>query len=483
MQPHLRLHLDLDSSRPLGAAEIATAIGKGVVQLPYADGARLPPVRVLAHQLGVSKNTIAAAYDELVARGIIASEERRGFFLAGPPDRAVESPEWNVAPPRVRPATLAELPSPRGTRGKRDGVIHLNNVFVDPDLLPRERIADCLRSVLRAPGIHTFYDAQGHLPLRMAIAKRLQARGIPARAEHVIITTGSQQALDIVCRALQRRSIATENPAYAIGKRLFEMNGVETVGLPFDPFTGIDLQRWKDMLSMARPSLLYLTSSFQNPTGYSYSTHELSSIVQLASELGFGILEDDWGSDMLSFSEFRPPLRSLGGEGVLYMNSFTKKLLPSLRIGFLLANDACLDSLIEAKRVATLANPTLIEAALAEFLDRGYFDAHLKAMQEELDRRYSACLEILRHTMPEGVRWTTPGGGPLLWLELPRSVDLSALRERLAQGGVAVLSSEESFFGAPHLHGFRIGYAYPKTAELERGLRTVAAEIQRQLAR
>ncbi|HSN68892.1 MAG TPA: PLP-dependent aminotransferase family protein, partial [Thermoanaerobaculia bacterium] len=381
------------------------------------------------------------------------------------------------ASPRLQPARLhANAIAP-------DDTLSLSRVFIDPELLPRQRLTECIRSVLRIPGIHTFYDAQGYAPLRQLIAERLRRRGIPAAAEHLIITTGSQQALDIVCRALAEKSIATENPAYFLAKRLFEMNSLAVTGLSFDPFRGVDVDAWSRQLRSARPSLLYLTTNFHNPTGYSHTSEGLEAILRIAAEIPMGILEDDWGSDMLSFSEFRPPLRALGGPHVLYMNSFTKKLLPSMRVGYLLGNEQTVSALVEAKRVSTLGNPMLMEVSLFEFLDRGYYDTHLEALQRALDVRYRLCIDLLRRTMPEGVSWTTPGGGPLLWVEVPRAVDLTRLARNLAAQRVSIDTSRESFFGEPHLHGFKLGYAYPTPEQLETGIPRLARAIARELER
>ncbi len=294
---------------------------------------------------------------------------------------------------------------------------------------------------------------------------------------HVVITTGSQQALDAVCRALSTRTIATEDPVYQQGKALFESLGAKLIGLRLDPFGPVPIDEWRAVLRATRPELFYTITSFHNPTGRSHSTHELLQILELARELDFALLEDDWGSDMLSNTEYRPTLRALGGSNVIYVNSFTKKLLPSLRIGFVAGNDKTLPALVSAKRVATLANPTLIEAALAEFLERGYYDTHLSGMQAELDRRYQTCLSALDELMPSGVSWTTPGGGPLIWLELPRSVDLDDLARRLLARRVAIGPVPLAFHGVPHLHGFPIGYAYLSSERLVSALRVLSEEL------
>ncbi|MGN6106979.1 MAG: PLP-dependent aminotransferase family protein, partial [Kofleriaceae bacterium] len=299
------------------------------------------------------------------------------------------------------------------------------------------------------------------------------ARVHPSPPDEVVITTGSQQSLDIVARALAVRRIALESPIYAYAKLLFENLGHELVGLPIDPFRtggGIDLAAWDAALARTRPALAYLISSFHNPTGYSYTSAELRGVLALCERHGVAILEDDWGSDMLSDGEYRPMLRMLGGKRVLYVNSFTKKLLPSLRIGFVAASPELVPTLVAMKRLSTLGNAWLTEAVVAEFLDRGYYDTHLQSLQRALDQRYAACLAALDELMPDGVRWTRPGGGPTLWLELPRALALPEVEQALARRGVYASNSSAAFVGAPHLHGFRIAYAFLAERELRRGL-------------
>ena len=458
--------------RRVNAEDIVRTLIEEVSEGRLPAGSRLPPVRALEHELGISKNTVQSAYDELCARGVLQTKEQDGVLgseCTGP------TPSSFVT--HAPAARLAEQPIDRPREAEPD-VLPLSMVFIDPELLPRERVAECIRSVLSIPGLHSLYDAQGHAPLREVIAKRLQARGMDVVAGDIVITTGSQQALDAVCRALAQRRIATENPVYQQAQALFASLGAELSGLRLDPFGPVPFDEWRDVLSRARPELLYCVTSFHNPTGRSYSTHELLQLLGLANEFSFAILEDDWGSDMLSCDEYRPTLRALGGRNVMYVNSFTKKLLPSLRLGFVAGNAETVPALVAAKRVATLGNPTLIEAAMCEFLERGYFDTHLAQMQAELDRRYARCLSALEALMPEGVRWTSPGGGPLIWLELPRDFALPALAERLLARKVRIGLMPRAFQGEPHLHGFPIGYAYLPTPTLTRGLEILAEELK-----
>jgi DNA-binding transcriptional MocR family regulator len=479
-QPYLRINFNRHNpGRSLAVNQIVTAIKDQMVTDHIAPGCRLPPVRVLAHQLGISKNTVQTAYDELAAQGLVESKRRVGLFVASDAKTVTVASSAKVPPP-----TCISLP-PNYTASRRRQTtvnsIDLSSVFIDPELLPRERLAACFRTVIKQPKLHVAYDAQGIPPLRRIIAERLQARGIDARAEDIVTTTGSQQALDIVCRALGCKRIATENPTYEHGKLLFEMNQVETIGLPLDPFYGLDVEAWERIIIASQPALVYLTTNYHNPTGYSYSTSDLHHILHWSQQHGFGILEDDWGSEMLSFSEFKPSLRARGGAGVLYINTFTKKLLPALRLGYIAGNPDTTPALVASKAAACLGLSPIVEAALCEFLDRGYYDVHLKQLQHELDRRYENCLQLLRQTMPEGVKWTTPGGGPSLWLEIPSWVDREKLKASLEARRVVVRLSDDAFFGTPHLNGFRIGYALLPPAEMQRGIAILAEELKKLL--
>jgi GntR family transcriptional regulator/MocR family aminotransferase len=464
--------------RRVGAGDVVSTVLAEMKAGRLPAGGRLPPVRALERQLGLSKNTVQAAYDELVARGALETREREGVFVRE--TETAGAPVTNGAKPPsppLRPVpALFRSPPPAGA-------IALSTVLIDPELLPRERVADCARSVLRAPGWSPLYDYQGHPLLRELIAARLRKRGIDVGASHIVTTVGSQQALDIVARSLDVRRIGLENPVYAHARLLFESHDIALTPLPLDPFAEIPLDRWETELARAKPGLVYAITSFQNPTGYSYTTHELSRLLELAERYGFALMEDDWGSDMLTDSDVRPTLRALGGENVLYVNSFTKKLLPSLRTGFIVAREDLVPALVAQKRLSTLGTPWLEEATLAEFLDRGYFDTHLAALNEALDARYVQCVETLRELMPEETRWTMPGGGPTLWLDFPRDFDVAALRDAALARGVFIEDARVQFFGEPHLNGFRVSYAFLPENELRRALEIVAAEAKRLFAR
>lgn len=478
-QPYLRISLSLNrSSDQTALSQIVEAITQEISCGTSVAGYRLPPVRALAHQLGVSKNTVQAAYDELVAQGLVESVSRVGLFVA-------RSPEAKTGNSSARQASALDLKSKdflvlRGGK-QTPGRTDLSSVFIDEKLLPIDRLAQSFRSVCNSSRFPIEYDLFGYKPLREKIADRLTQRGIEARPEHIVITVGSQMALDLAFRSLNRKVVGVESPAYYGGKLLLVSGEFQICPLPIDPFNGLDLDYWESQIKKYRPSLLSLVPNFQNPTGYSYSTSERNTILEWSSKYGFGILEDDWGSDMLSFSEFTPSLRARGGNNVLYVNSFTKKLLPSLRMGYIVGNEETIGSLASIKSYSSLGNSMLMEMGLFEFLDRGYFDTHLREVQSRLDDRYRACLKLLSNLMPEEVRWTTPGGGPSLWLNLPSSISLQELKSLLSAKSIHVQNTDNCFSGEPHLHGIRLGYASISTSVLEEALSILSGTLKSML--
>src|SRR3569623_1086812 len=272
--PYVGLHV-AQTGRGATAADIGASVQREIAGGALPAGSRLPPVRALEKQLGLSKNTAQAAYDELGARGLVEAREREGVFVLATERVAAPAPFATPPLPAFVHPPLSRADAPP------KGAIALSTVLIDPELLPTERIADCARSVLRER-MPAQYDAQGYRPLREAIAKRLSARGLDVEADAVVITTGSQQSLDIVARSLAVKRIAVESPLYAYAKLLFESLGHELGGLHLDPFGGSDLAAWDRALAQ-KPSLAYLIPSFHNPTGYSYSSAELRGVLELCT--------------------------------------------------------------------------------------------------------------------------------------------------------------------------------------------------------
>ena len=477
MLNYLRLHIGPDHRKRIWShVAIADLIESQLQQSRLLSDLHLPPARSLAIQLGVSTEEIVSAYRVLSDRSVIESGEDGHWIVARPDDVDMFADRPSPPLPLLKPTVPANRPA-RGT----PGYITLSSAFLDSRLIPVEDFKRCMQSALRSPGPPTYAHIQGYPPLRQLIAKRLESRGIKSDPAHILITIGSQQVLDLICRSIEIKRVATECPAYIAAKALFRLSGIETVGLPVNPFAGIDRHVWRTLLSSTRPSLVYLTSNFQNPTGYSYSSKELCEILEWSEEFQFAILEDDWGSDMLPYSDCKPTFRAIGGENVLYMNAFTKKVLPSLRVGYVVCNERTLPSLLQSKKLSINGVPAMLEESLFEFIERGYYDRYLGKVQEELRIRYNHCIALLRTLIPDSVQWTLPGGGPILWLEFPKQVAVDRLIQALGARKILVNPQTSAFFGSAHLNGFMLGYGFPSCEEMTIAIETLADTLEAEL--
>lgn len=451
--------------------DIESALKDEIRQISFGQEVFLAPPADLAFRIGVEESQVVSVYKNLESQNIVSYTPHIGWQILDP---VPSSNDFEV------PSGLKTVEIPRGILSNlhmRNSHLLLSATMIDPRLLPKNTLAKVFAKAAKEANFADYSDVLGFYPLREQISERLKARGIEAKPEHIMTSVGSQQALEIVCRALLRKSVVTEEPSYYLGKFQMQLNGIEVSGLPIDPFGSVDFEKWETVISAKKPALAYLTSSFQNPTGYSYSTSEMLRILKMSERSGFSILEDDWGSDMLPFSQ-RATLRSIAGDNVLYMNSFTKKLLPSLRIGYLVANEHSIGALSACKRVSIGSLPQFMEVALSEYLKSGLFDEHLEFLQAELGRRYKNCIDLLQLMMPKDVTWTLPGGGSLLWLRIPDQVNLEKIKTSLLEDKIVIQSAEEAFIDSGRLHGFKIGFAFLSEQEMARCLEALSKALK-----
>ncbi len=348
--------------------------------------------------------------------------------------------------------------------------ICLSSVFIDPRLLPIKKIEKTILKLAKSHRLSKSNDPQGNDRLRIEIAKRLKKASIGVEPEELILTHGSQQAIDLVTRAMTGRVVATEDPPYFLARSLFEVNQKSMVGLPVCPFTGVDKKKWLKQIETKKPALVYLTSRFQNPSGYSYTEFELQWICEQSAANHFRILEDDWASDMMSSRTNHKSLRQRMGSSVFYMNSFTKKLFPGLRVGYLVANKASLEPLMAVKRASTSSVSGILEQVLCELMVSGDYDEHLAELQVQVQKRYEASVEALeKMKIRLGRReiefnFTRPMGGSVLWVGLSKKSDTEKLAHDLLKESVRILAARG---------GFKLGFAFLSEREMKKALQIV----------
>jgi len=368
-------------------ARVYRALRAAVVDGRLPPGHRLPPTRALAADLGVSRGSVATAYERLVAEGFLAAKVGSGTFVAtvaaprgrrpaGPADPLRPRTGWPVRPEPVS----GDAPAPR--YDFRAGV-------PDAALFPFDtwRRLVAAESRLRANSPGTYAGPAGHPALRAAIARYLgYGRSVRATAEDVVVTNGTQHALDLIARVLLCPGdvVAVEQPGYPPARRLFEAHGGRVAGVRVDE-QGIVVDELPDA---AR--LVHTTPSHQFPLGRPMSPARRRELLDWAGSRPVAIVEDDYDSEFRFSARPLEPLVSLDTAGrVLYAGTFSKSMLPAIRTGFVLAPPTLRDALAAARQLSDGYGPPAPQAALARFIEDGELARHVRRASREYARRHA----------------------------------------------------------------------------------------------
>lgn len=448
----------------------------------WPPGHRLPPTRALAEELGAHRNTVVRVYEELETAGFVTSTVGRGTFVAALPPTGA-APQAAPAPggmpwgslastaisvePRGRPERLA-----RGGPAPRDAVV-MNRMQPAPDLLPDELFRRCMDHALRSLGPRALgYGPREGLPrLRELVAADLERQGVPATAEDLLITTGSQQALDLVARALVNPGdpFLVDESTYAGALNLLTVAGARLIPVPSDD-EGPDLAALERHARIGAKGF-YLMPNCQNPTGARVSAGRREALVAWSRQAGVPLVEDDYASDLiLDGHPPLPPLRALDGD-VIYIGTYSKKLIPALRIGYLLCPRPLHGRLAALKHAMDLGTSAILQHALAELLERGYLRAHLARSVEEYRRRRDALERGLGRHLPRGVAWRRPETGVVLWLPVPPPLDAESLYVAAQRHGVLVNPGTLNAVGPTPRPGLRLTFCFEPPERLAEGAR------------
>src|SRR4030095_2178204 len=271
-------------------------------------------------------------------------------------------------------------------------------------MFPAEEFRKVLQSVMRRDGFDAldYGERNGYGPLRESITNILASQGLQTRPEDILITAGSQQALSLVSQLLLNPGdvILVESPTYSGALELFHALGFEIVGIPVDT-QGMQVEGLEKLLQHHHPKLIYTIPNFHNPTGTCLSSQRRHQLIILADRYNIPILEDDFVGDLRYEGRTQPALKALDPGGrVIYINTFSKILMPGLRVGFLVAEGPVYDCLVNFKRVNDLATSTLVQRALEAYVTVGRYQAHLRRSCQIFHKRRDVMLLAIQRYMP-----------------------------------------------------------------------------------
>lgn len=472
--------LDRDSTTPL-ADQIEQRLRALMTSTQLPPGARLNSIRQLATRLGVSPNTVVAAYDRLVADGLIDSRGTAGFFVADGAADAMPDAARVEAGEEQEAVWLAQQ-----ANDQKAGVL-----LASSGALPAAWLEDAIpaaavqRGLARASaGMAARCPPQGLPELRERIAMLMRSQGMAVDAGRVLTTYGGTQAIDLICRAFLRPgdAVAVETPGYFLLFDRLRQAGVRILPVARRP-DGIDLDQLDAVCTQHRPRLLFIQSVLHNPTGWGSTAANLHRVLMLAQRHDLLIAEDDVQGHFHPGAPTR--LAQLSGlDRVIYYSSFCKAMSPALRLGYMAAEPALIKALMREKIVSVLTTAALNECVLLEVLAAGRWRKHLDRLQQRLAQARGAATQQLRDA---GVLLEHPGeGGLFLWGALPAGADVDAVvKDAFRHGILLVRGATFAADGArdPHIRFNAVFSQQPRLAGWLRDQLGAAASTQRALER
>jgi DNA-binding transcriptional MocR family regulator len=426
--------LERRSGAPPVARQVVDYLRRAIDGGRLATGSRLPPIRDLARDLGVNRETVADAYRQLAAQGLTESGVGRGTFVRAGSSRhgtAVPAPPEAAFVATLSRAAVAAGALPAVDYDAPPGAVRLERLVPDPALYPLAAYRRAVEAAMRAEGsaVLDYGEPGGHEGLRQALAERLALRGIEASGESIVVTGGSTQAIAIALRAFcdPGDAVAVESPAYPGLLAALVSLGLRALPVPL-AHDGLDLEALEDVLRRGGVRLVCTMPTFQNPTGITTGAEHRRRLLALATRHGVPILEDDFQHDLRRRGRPVPPLRALDPSGlVIHVGTFSKALFPGPRVGWLVTSPASARAAGALKRAMDLASSPLTQAALARFCRAGEYDRHLRRVVRALDERHQRAGVALARHLPAGSSFTRPDGGLAVWVTLPEAIDTLAL--------------------------------------------------------
>lgn len=365
---------------------------------------------------------------------------------------------------------------------ERPEVISFAGGLPSPATFPVERMAKVCNEILaNAPSAALQYGpTEGYLPLRQWVAERHSKDGVRIDVNQVLITTGSQQGLDLLGKVLLDvdSKLLVETPTYLGALQAFSLSEPKFVSVPSDDHGLVPSALTRDYTDGAR--FIYCLPNFQNPTGRRLPLERRKELVRIATAAGLLLVEDDpYGA--LSYSgEQLPTLLSMNPKGVVHMGSFSKILAPGLRVGYLIAPEELHRKLVQAKQAADLHTPSFTQRIVHETIKDGFLDQHIPKIRDLYASQCRVMLDAMQQHFPSTVSWNQPEGGMFIWVKLPQGVDSNKLLEKAVAENVAFVPGTPFFANEPQTNTLRLSFVTVSKEKIQEGIARLGKIIARE---
>ncbi|WDV47813.1 PLP-dependent aminotransferase family protein [Clostridiaceae bacterium M8S5] len=423
---------------------------------------KLPPIRKLADKLEINNVTVVNAYKLLQENNLVYKKVGSGTYIK---DTNIFSSDY-ISSDSDDVKTIYNFAS----------------TTPDSDLFPVEDFKTVLNSILSRDKGNAFIcsQSQGFESLRISIKKFLYKSKIFTDISNIQIVSGAQQGIDIISKALVNYGdiVFCESPTYAGAIAAFKSRGAKIIDINLEN-DGLDMRTLENNLMNFNPKFIYIMPNFQNPTGVSYSNEKKAQLLNLAKKYNTYIVEDDFARDVNYNSKAKAlPIKSIDTDNrVIYIKSFSKTLMPGLRLGFIILPLEIYSDVITAKQTSDISTSGLIQRCLDLYLRKGLWEKHVLNMNNIYCNKYKIMIGALEKYMPKSIKYNIPNGGLGFWITMPEGFSSIKLNEICIRHGITIVPGYNFYVNRQDSNNFRLSIASIKEELIEKGIKKLAELI------
>jgi DNA-binding transcriptional MocR family regulator len=463
--------------------QVADGLEKMIAEEVLRIGDKLPSVRMLSEEYGISLGTAFQAYYHLEGRGLIESRPKSGYYVRFNHQRFPAMPEQEKPDSHSHEVSIREMISSIYGDIAAPGAVNFALAVPDASLIPSAKINKSVVYALRNDKNHciNYEHTQGNEELRQQIAKLAFNWGGKVKPSEVVVTNGCLEAIMICLKAVTHHgdTVAVESPNYFGIYQSIESIGLKVVEIPSDPTNGIDLAYLQKAIRKFKIKACVAVPNFNNPLGSCMPDASKKKLVELISENNIPLIEDDIYGE-LYFGKSRPKTcKYFDKKGlVMHCSSLSKSLAPGYRIGWAIPGKF-LEAVKEQKRIQNISSPSLTQAAMAHFLKNGRYEFHLKNLRKALHTQHLRYVQAIIGYFPTDTKISRPQGGFVLWIALNRKVDGFALRTEAMKHKISIVPGKIFSSGTNYDHCIRLSFGKPWNEDMDYGLMILGKLIKK----
>ena len=476
--------LTLNQDEPI-YEQIQKHIEKAIENGALIKDSKLPSTREVSKVLGVSRNTVLVAYENLESRDFIYSVKGKGSFVKKSVTSKLEETrlEWKG---RINDYAKVcnEMDIVKTEYRYEKGMISFKSIAPDGGLFDVEEFKRAFLEIIALEGekILNYGYAQGYRGLIQFLLEYMENKGVDVQGKDILITNGFTEALDILLSTYTqpKDTILCEVPTHHTAIKMMKAYGLNIVGVPLDE-EGVMLEPLERAIKEHQPKWFYITPSYQNPTGIVMSGERREKIVRLLGKYHIPCIEDGFNEELLYSSSHVRPLIALAGASnhIVYLGSLSKILFPGLRLGWIMADRGVIDTLESVKRTKNIHTSFIDQGIFAQYMCSGSFERYVKKVRKNYKDKYHFIMTEIEKTLPYEQIWGE--GGLYIYIDLDKRIDTRILLDRCYKRGVLFMPGDIFYPDGRKTHSIRLGFARLTEAEIKQGLKIIQEEMKKLL--